>query len=191
MSSMQKCSRKSRCCLSLTEQGQLHAYVRDYIAMIQADLPDVLADIVVEYLYEIVHSNYLLGCLNIRKISPMMFSSINGVEKRFYDNGMQYRIAMYNNGKKYGAVSTWSISGDIDSVMMYCHDEQHGESTWYNSNGGVFRTAQYSCGLQHGADTIMWFNGGKRIMKTYVYGRHVATQFWSEYAHRISRQIKY
>ena len=82
----------------------------------------------------------------IRETRPIENGMINGVVKRYSEDGKLVREISYVEGLKHGVKKQYYPDGTIKAEIPYENGSIHGIKKRYNKHGILFEKIRYNCG---------------------------------------------
>ena len=82
----------------------------------------------------------------IRETRPIENGTINGVVKRYSEDGKLVREISYVEGLKHGVKRQYYLDGTIKAEIPYENGSIHGIKKRFNKHGILFETIRYNCG---------------------------------------------
>lgn len=99
---------------------------------------------------------------------PYINDSIkHGLAKYFFENGNTSTEAMYKHGKLHGITKTYSVSGQLRSLVNFMSDMREGECFWYYENGNIKEKSNWSNDKRIGNAYFYFQNGKLRTFTTF------------------------
>lgn len=168
-------------------------FVYDYAAKIENDLPTVLANIVNEYLFEIVDQTDSAVCT----VYMRMFGQITGTHTVYYHTGKPKLQCTFEDGMRHGNVTGWEANGKLsyygsyyrgalhgvlNQLVLYhenrwwirehfVHGNRNGKTEWRKTrNGFVSHSAMYVDNKLHGETVMRYPTGIRSAQQTYSHG---------------------